>query len=234
MRQLPSSTFRGRRKWQLCNKCNRYLKNDTCFQKHQRKSDNGKRTCEKYFKCMKSDQTIIEKHKKAHVCEETYCKTCKDIYAEGHWCYMQPVDTENNSLKKATKKKKHFEYMFFYFECTQDETLECEEGFTDGKNGKCGHCNKSLCGTNQHRPNLCVVHKVCELCLDSTITSASTYNSCGKNEREFQGFHTIEHFCKWLFFWGKCWCHSDLPQFYRLWQLSHSLIPSWQSILFYL
>ena len=69
---------------------------------------------------------------------------------------MLPVDVKgDNSQKKNTAKKRgQFKYICFDFECTQDDVLEYEQGYTKGKNGKCIHCKKSWCGTFQHRPNL--------------------------------------------------------------------------------
>ena len=190
----------GEEIWMFCDKCNRHFKNDICYQMHLKiKSESGKSTCETYYKCTNCDQTVNKKlHKKEHVCHEIYCKTCKDFYAEDHMCYMQPVSNET-SLKKTSDKKGKFQYIFFDFECTQDDVLECEHRYTDGRNEKCGHCKTSWCGTFQHVPNLCVVHKVCEVCLNRPVTPESFCKSCHKNERVFQGFETTEKFCQWLF-----------------------------------
>lgn len=78
-----------------------------------------------------------------------------------------------------------------YFNANEDILRE--------KNGKCVHCKKSWCCTNQHRPNLCVVHKVCHSCINNPVTSASVCKACGKNEHTFHGPETTDEFCKWLF-----------------------------------
>ncbi|WAR17772.1 ZN468-like protein, partial [Mya arenaria] len=92
-------------KWTFCSKCNRHFKSDLCYQMHLKTSDAGKSTCNTYFKCENCDQTInMDKHKKAHVCHEVYCKTCKDFVTEDHMCYMQPV-IENTSSCERTKNK---------------------------------------------------------------------------------------------------------------------------------
>lgn len=49
---------------------------------------------------------------KEHVCHEHYCKTCKDFYSEDHFCYIQPVNNENNSQKEKAKKKGQLQYNF--------------------------------------------------------------------------------------------------------------------------
>ena len=51
----------------------------------------------------------------------------------------------------------------------------------------------------QYRPNLCVVHKVCNLCMKSDITPSSSCQKCGTNEKVFMGPITIKSSCKWLF-----------------------------------
>ncbi|WAR09982.1 ZN358-like protein [Mya arenaria] len=187
--------------WRFCAECNRSFKSELCYQMHLKTSGAGKSTCNTYFKCKDCNQTInMNRHKKTHVCHEVYCKTCKDFVTEEHLCYMQPVNNDDNSPKKKTSKnKEHFQYIFWDFECTQDEKLQCEQGYTEGKNGKCGHCNKAWCGTFQHRPNLCVAQKVCGSCVEYPITSESFCRVCGKNERVFQGIDTTDKFCKWLF-----------------------------------
>ena len=186
--------------WQYCEKCNRHFKNDTCFRMHmERKSEGGKSTCDMYFKCKDCSQTVnMNRHKHSHRCHEVYCKTCKDFFGEDHLCYMQTVDTEA-WLNENHNSKRHFSYIFFDFECTQDDLLQCTQGYTTGKSNKCRNCGQSWCGTYQHRPNLCVVQKVCELCLQGPVTSDSSCKSCGKNERMFQGRQTTKDFCQWLF-----------------------------------
>jgi hypothetical protein len=57
----------------------------------------------------------------ASACGNVYCKTCKDYYSSGHQCYMLPVDY-NDRQKKQT-------YIFFDFECTQDDRIQCQQGY---------------------------------------------------------------------------------------------------------
>lgn len=105
----------------------------------------------------------------------------------------------NKRQTKKTNKSSQVSYIFFDFECTQDDLLQCKEGYNVGMKGRCRNCGKSWCDTYQHRPNLCVVHKVCELCLHKPVTSESCCESCGKNKRVFQGLETTNKFCTWLF-----------------------------------
>jgi hypothetical protein len=109
-----------------------------------------------------------------------------------------------NRPKSITKIRKDKEnattYIFFDFECTQDDKFECAEGFClSPKTGKCVNCNKAACGSFKPKPNLCVVQKVCEQCMDRAITPESICASCGKNERVFSGMDTSTEFCRWLF-----------------------------------
>ena len=79
--------------------------------------------------------------------------------------------------------------------------VQVEEGYKKSdKNGiKCMKCRKCNCGVNEHRPNLCVAHKVCELCLDKDITDTNVCDFCGENERICTGPNTTDDFCRWLF-----------------------------------
>jgi hypothetical protein len=107
-----------------------------------------------------------------------------------HQCYMLPVDYDRQ--KKQT-------YIFFDFECTQDDMMQCQQGYQPDDNGNCIHCKSPRCGAFEHKPNLCVVHRVCLKCMDQGVDKESICQTCGKNELVFAGPNTTEHFCQWLF-----------------------------------
>ena len=103
---------------------------------------------------------------------------------------MQPITAEDNT--------ETFKYIFFDFECMQDDRIECEKGFTkDNVTGKCIHCKKSTCGSLQHLPNCCVAQKVCEKCVNQDMSYHCT--ACGERQVVFTGPSTTESFGKWLF-----------------------------------
>ena len=184
--------------WTKCTKCNCSFINQTCFNLHLKKTENGKSTCEMYYRCKDCEQLINRsKHKSAHICGEAYCQTCKDYYAEEHQCYMQPTDDDDKN--NASKTDQKTTYLFFDFECTQDTRQECEKGYLLGEHSKCRNCKKSWCGSYEHVPNLCVVHKVCTECMKNDFTASCECQHCGLKERVFSGPNTITSFCKWLF-----------------------------------
>lgn len=51
----------------------------------------------------------------------------------------------------------------------------------------------------EHKPNLCVVHKVCGLCLNQDVNVISKCVNCGPNEQVFSGQDKTTLFCQWLF-----------------------------------
>lgn len=185
--------------WKYCSTCNCQFINQECFDLHFKKSEKRKSTCEVYYSCLECSQLINRsKHKRDHVCGETYCKTCKEYVSEDHLCFMQPVDDDqdNNNKKKSRGKK----YIFFDFECTQDSIVESDDGYLQGKDiNKCRNCKKSWCGSMEHRPNLCVAHKVCSLCMAKYIKPGSECKKCGPNVKVFSGSNTTVSFCQWLF-----------------------------------
>lgn len=187
--------------WRYCDKCNRHFKNDICFRKHlENKREGGKCTCDVYFKCKDCNQTVnMNRHKHSHRCHEVYCKTCKGFFDEDHLCYMQPMCDDNSENTDKKKKPKETKYIFFDFECTQDNLLECESGYLPDENNKCIRCRKIWCGSFLHQPNLCVVQKVCSHCIDQRLTCESECSHCGKNELVFTGDQTTQLFCQWLF-----------------------------------
>ncbi|XP_045197429.2 uncharacterized protein LOC123552109 [Mercenaria mercenaria] len=186
--------------WQYCESCNCKFLNQTCFALHKNKTENGKSTCKLYYRCKDCNQLINRSHhKKAHVCGEYYCSTCKDYVNGNHLCFMQPIEEEDNTNENRTKHEKETKYIFFDFECTQDKRLECTAGYLPSVKSVCVNCKKSWCGSMEHRPNLCVAHKVCSSCMQKEVTASSTCSSCGPNERVFLGSDTLESFCKMLF-----------------------------------
>lgn len=187
--------------WMYCEDCHRHFQNQTCFGLHKKKSEKGKSTCETYFKCKLCDQVInMRFHKRSHVCGEHYCKICKDFFENGHQCYMQPVcnDTELTTAPEKRRNSK-LKYIYFDLECTQDVLLQCSQGYNPSDNKKCVNCNKSWCGSFEHKPYLCVTQTVCEVCMKRDITSDSICENCGFNEKVFSGFDTTQTFCQWLF-----------------------------------
>ena len=193
--------------WQYCEICNCKFLNQTCFEKHKTKTEHGQSTCEQFYRCRDCNQLINRsKHRKAHLCGETYCKTCKDYYTENHLCYMIPVEAENDKeedeeikTRGAAKKRKEPKYIFFDFECTQDNKLECVDGYVAGSNNVCVNCKRSWCGSMEHTPNLCVAHRVCTSCMVNDVTPRSECKDCGPNEKVFSGLDAVNLFCQWLF-----------------------------------
>lgn len=199
--------------WQYCQSCSCNFVNQTCFSLHLKKTETGKSTCDIYYRCQLCKQLINRlKHKNVHVCGEKYCQTCKEYFEEGHQCYMQQVDNDDERNTDTKKKQNNVEYIFFDFECTQDSRLECQDGYLPGARNACVNCRKSWCGSMEHQPNLCVVQKVCKLCMNNDQTSLSECVNCGSNERVFSGPNTVTLFCKWLFSkentGATCICHN--------------------------
>ncbi|CAC5372369.1 unnamed protein product [Mytilus coruscus] len=149
-------------------------------------------------------------HKKERKCGEVYCKTCKYYYEPGHLGFMMPIQ-DNKKLSSVadwvTKLKRNTQdedrnqvYIFFDFECTQDDLVQCEQGYERFDDIlKCKNCKQSRCGVYEHKPNLCVVHRVFSGCLEHKANSSSTCDTCGKNEIIFRGPNTNDEFCQWLF-----------------------------------
>lgn len=154
-----------------------------CFDLHKQNTSIGRSTCNTNIRCKLCNQSVYTKlHQKPHVCGEHYCKVCKDFVPENHQCYMQPV-TEVSRVEGTIKT-----FIFFYFECRQDDIICCEVGYEKSAKGmKCKNCKQSSCGTRKHKPNLCVVHKACEACLEGEVDAESWCSRCGKNEHVFRG-----------------------------------------------
>lgn len=61
---------------------------------------------------------------------------------------MQTSDEPKNQNKPDTKEKSNeLTYIFFDFECTQEDRIECDDGFRPNKgNGKCTIVTKLCVG----------------------------------------------------------------------------------------
>jgi hypothetical protein len=145
-------------------------------------------------------QSIEKMSRKEHVCGGTYCDVCKDFFAEGHKCYMMPEDVEYTEEMSVEEKiirevENASKFIFFDFECMQDNLVQCEMGNTPDIYGTCTKCLKSNCGNYEHKPNLCIAQKVCTLCMDAN----NLCDTCGVREHVFQGDNTVDTFCQWLF-----------------------------------
>ena len=198
--------------WKHCVICNRNFKNETCFNLHIQVSSKGNSTCKTYYRCQTCSVTVNRNlHKKGHVCGEQYCNVCKEFQPEGHHCFMKTVE------RKKKQKDVKYRYIFFDFECSQDERLECDQGYqlesthsaAQNNNTRqitlCQNCQQKSCGVFKHVPTHCIAQKVCENCNDD-----KPCKTCG--EFVFDGPNARDDFCKWLFSEDnegtKVFCHN--------------------------
>ncbi len=180
-----------------CKECNMDCRSEECFKEHQKVpvakkgqhkgKPSGLSQCRKWWKCptcykvLRTDRRNIDEHQ----CGEYLCSSCEQYVMEGHLCYL-----------RATRAKEHDnpKFIYFDFECSQDEVLVCEEGYkplriTNCKDcqsqqvctshSKCQNCKTSWCGKATHRPNLVVAHTVCPQCIDKPLTPQSVCKQCG-------------------------------------------------------
>ena len=97
--------------------------------------------------------------------------TCGELYCK--ICKtQQPVQHKCFMQPKKQKKEGKQNYIFYDFEC-------------------------QLGGDKQHIPNLCVIHKVCNKCMEVPITEDGC--SCGRQQLVFKGENTLQDFGDWLF-----------------------------------
>ncbi|CAC5375852.1 unnamed protein product [Mytilus coruscus] len=139
--------------------------------------------------------------------ERIYCKDC-NRYFQGDVCFQLHAKKTSQgrstctsyyrckecgqSINRKMHKKEH--------QCGEDDLVQCEQGYERSDDSlKCKNCKKSRCGVYEHKPNLCVVHKVCSDCFEHNVNSSSRCDTCGKHEIIFSGPNTNDEFCQWLF-----------------------------------
>ena len=137
--------------------------------------------CDRYFK----SQECYENHLKNQTCHALKaCPECgktHTIYRD-HKCHHnyckycrkeQPFNHQCYIQPIQPKKRDDSQmYLFYDFECMLND-------------------NKT------HIPNLCVVHKVCGKCMDSSIDEDCEF--CDREQLIFKGKSTLDDFCEWLF-----------------------------------
>lgn len=177
--------------------------------------------CERNYKC-KLCQKFLERSKRKpneHICGEWKCTNCFEYQMGQHLCYQRKP---SKHLKIAPRK-----YFFYDFECTQNEIMHCEEGFTPrepctemcnresrcNKCRKCVHCGESLCGLEEHQVNFAVLQSACDKCINEELTSEAKCQCCDSRcvkcnvvKKKLGGTSVRRHM--WIptesFFRGKC------------------------------
>ena len=137
-----------------CFFCHRTCRSKTCYQRHAEKKGRRGRDvelsmCEPHYKC-KLCQKVLERSKRKpneHVCGEWKCTNCFEYQIGQHLCYQRKP---SKHLKSVPRK-----YFFYDFECTQNEIMNCEDGYTPGEpcaekcttEARCNRCRKCIhCG----------------------------------------------------------------------------------------
>ena len=103
--------------------------------------------------------------------------------------------TETMSIELMDEEENAKTFIFFDFECTQNDLVQCGKEYHPGPLGKCEHCSRFSCGSYEHRPNLCVAQKLCTL----RMNESEKCDLCGQREMLIRGENTLDDFCQWLF-----------------------------------
>ena len=164
----------------VCQDCNMACRSKSCYESHKEKitpkdkKGEAKSQCDKWWKCKDCTKVMKRLHRtpEQHKCGEVYCNTCERFAEEQqHLCYhraSKPSDTSK------------FKYIMFDFECSQDDIIECVNGYKNLENKRCKQCvtdeNQCLscrlclncfqttCGLPAHCPNYVVAQKTCNKC----------------------------------------------------------------------
>ena len=220
--------------WIECEECNRFFRGERCYDLHKSMTVKGNSTCKSIYRCKGCEKTVNKKLDENHKCGQIHCSVCQDFFEENHRCYMmpeepdfeQPMSTEEVLIDEVENAQT---FIFFDFECTQQDLIRCDTGYTPDVFGKCQNCSKPSCGSYEHTPNLCVAHKVCTSCMDKI----EECEDCGPREHVFNGESTLNDFCEWLFseanYDSTVLCHNfqgydSYPILQYLYQ--HAIIPT--------
>ena len=127
----------------LCDHCNMECRSEDCFNQHKKvpvhkKGENkgkvsGPSQCKKWWKCATCYKVLnVEKRKKEeHQCGEYLCTSCEQYVMEGHLCYLRATPVKEDFIPK---------FIYFDFECSQDEKSVCENGYKPLEKENCKDC----------------------------------------------------------------------------------------------
>ena len=218
-----------------CRSCNRTCRSMECFQRHGERKRMRKMLilseCEKRYQCRTCRKVLVRstRPQDLHECGEWKCPCCQEYHKDEHLCYQRAIDD------KVTDRK----VIFFDCETTQETLLQCESGYQpswptgcgtcteDGGKCKqctlCKNCNKSWCGSKEHKVNFICMQTACNHCSDKSISDESKCfhcgircalcnkqeknefkkdpcpDTCGFREKLFRGHQATDSFCRVVF-----------------------------------
>jgi DNA polymerase type B, organellar and viral len=154
---------------ETCGDCNRIFNGSQCVANHL--SNN---ICKHVKKCV--DCGMIKPKLVQHICNQTYCSHCRKYRPIPHYCYIAPLP--------KNKSKKETLYVYYDFECRQDELIV-------GSNEK-----------YMHTPNLCVAFQKCAKCpaLQNAEDININCNYCGVRKHIFGVENTLDNFMNYLLY----------------------------------
>ena len=124
---IECKNFPKLEQYKVCDDCNVYFKNETCFNSHKKVFTGSLSRCDKFYRCKDCCKILsVKKHPKDnHNCGDYICGTCRHVVQPGHLCYMQKAGKEKDDEQTGTgkgkgkgkkKKEPEFRLLFFYFE----------------------------------------------------------------------------------------------------------------------
>ena len=182
--------------YRVCEDCNCYFKNDTCFNSHKKKSIGNLSRCDKFYRSKDCCKILNEKKhpKDDHNCGDYSCYVCKQIVQPGHLCYIQKADKERDDEQTGTgtgkgkgKKKKEPEFKFLFFDF---ESMIVDKTIVDAYDHEYFYEKK-------HEINCAIAQKSCSFCQHKDLSEYCEF--CKEKEVVFLGENVQEQFCKWLF-----------------------------------
>lgn len=150
-----------------CHDCNRTFLSPRCFQNHV-----DKKICLRIRLCPQCTKTYTYNKSKKHICGIRYCNLCKEEKPSRHECFIPQIEP-----KKIDKLSTLF--IFFDLECTQSKPFISDKA------------------KFEHKPNLCVAHKSCNICIQQ-LDIAEKCSNCGDREHIFIENNIIECFMDYL------------------------------------
>ena len=128
--------------WKFCKDCNRFFKNEECFNRHRDDNGPAKSLCRALVKCDKCQRVVIRASIDDHYCGKVRCSTCQMyVRPENHKCYLQPVKTRKRA---SEEEESHTNFL--------DDDIAVENDVQDQVYPRPWRAHsKPLCGTERKR-----------------------------------------------------------------------------------
>ena len=205
-----------------CIDCSRLFSGIHCLNSHRTipARPGGLSICQKVKKCLGcGKQTRTRQQRRKHRCHIQKCRICKaECDMRTHRCYIQRLEKLRNVVNMIDDEDRIWEEIFGngLEETEEEEEAGLEMDAAESKTPsfiffdfETEQSTEVSPDTFQHRVNMVVAQKVCDVCRHRVFRPLDKCEGCGNGmtlEQFWDGEEALDGFCRWLFSAGNKGC----------------------------